>query len=529
MVSRLVTGGNLANGSRPTASARNDAGDRGDDRLGGRIRPPPRRGSRAAAPGERAVRRRGGAFVADLASTKSAPGCSRSRAAPTTHRSDSAVHSPHRRPHLLARRPRRAPARRFATADRRGARRRRRPGVGRCPSRHRSGPWPPAAVDRGPAGRASRASRCRPLPAVFVPTRNPYRGLEAFEQADADDFFGRDPFRGRDGRRARHEPLLIVVGPSGSASRRPSRPACCRRSRTGDRRAPRMLVTELVPGREPFENLAAALPRRHHRAPDVVGELLSASCPPGAVVEELAPGQPRCARRDRPAGGAVHPDGRRRRATRVSANAGGGGAHAELVGSARRHAARGLLRRPLAHPGFDDASAAAPSRSARCRRTRWPTPCGSCVLGRCPGRGRSRRPDRRRSGAATGSVAACPAHPLRAVPDEVDEHDHGRRPRRAGGVSGAIGRRADQIYQSFDERHRAAVQLLFLRLVSVTEEHGDTRRRVRRTSSSKRDRHRRARCGARRVRPPPLLIFDRDPASRTPTVELAHEAVLSDW
>ena len=28
--------------------------------------------------------------------------------------------------------------------------------------------------------------------AVFVPTRNPYRGLESFEQADAEDFFGRD-------------------------------------------------------------------------------------------------------------------------------------------------------------------------------------------------------------------------------------------------------------------------------------------------------------------------------------------------
>src|SRR4029453_12013260 len=29
-------------------------------------------------------------------------------------------------------------------------------------------------------------------PAVFVPTRNPYRGLAPIEQADAADFFGRD-------------------------------------------------------------------------------------------------------------------------------------------------------------------------------------------------------------------------------------------------------------------------------------------------------------------------------------------------
>jgi WD40 repeat protein len=99
-----------------------------------------------------------------------------------------------------------------------------------------------------------------------------------------------------------------------------------------------------------------------------------------------------------------------------------------------------------------------------------------------------------------------------------------------GGVAGAIGRRAEQIYQSLDDRGRAAVHTLFLRLVSVTEEHGDTRRRVRRTdleqagiatdaldtALAEYGRHR-------------LLTFDRDPASRTPTVELAHEALLTDW
>ena len=73
-------------------------------------------------------------------------------------------------------------------------------------------------------------------------------------------------------------------------------------------------------------------------------------------------------------------------------------------------------------------------------------------------------------------------------------------------------------------------ELVFLRLVSVTEEHGDTRRRVRRTELEQAGvatddldavlaeygRHR-------------LLTFDRDQASRTPTVELAHEALLTDW
>ena len=50
---------------------------------------------------------------------------------------------------------------------------------------------------------------------TFVPTRNPYRGLEAFEQADADDFYGRDRRSARWSRSSSTNALLVVVGPSG--------------------------------------------------------------------------------------------------------------------------------------------------------------------------------------------------------------------------------------------------------------------------------------------------------------------------
>ena len=74
-----------------------------------------------------------------------------------------------------------------------------------------------------------------------------------------------------------------------------------RQGRLAARRSPlvryrdsdRWLVTELVPGREPFEKLAAALGRvASTDVPDVVGVLLSGSRPLGAVVDELAPGNP---------------------------------------------------------------------------------------------------------------------------------------------------------------------------------------------------------------------------------------------
>ena len=71
---------------------------------------------------------------------------------------------------------------------------------------------------------------------------------------------------------------------------------------------------------------------------------------------------------------------------------------------------------------------------------------------------------------------------------------------------------------------------MFLRLVTVSEDRDDTRRRVRRTELEQLGigaddlqavldeygRHR-------------LLTFDRDPTSRTPTVEVAHESLLTEW
>ena len=100
----------------------------------------------------------------------------------------------------------------------------------------------------------------------------------------------------------------------------------------------------------------------------------------------------------------------------------------------------------------------------------------------------------------------------------------------AGGLAGSVGRRAETIYMSFDERAREGARRVFLRLVSVSEDHEDTRRRVRRTEleqvgvgSDDLDAVLAA-YGHHR-----LLTFDRDPASRTPTVELAHEALLTEW
>ena len=100
----------------------------------------------------------------------------------------------------------------------------------------------------------------------------------------------------------------------------------------------------------------------------------------------------------------------------------------------------------------------------------------------------------------------------------------------SGGVLGALGRRAESIFEGLEPSEQAAARQVLLRLVHVGESGRDTRRRTRRAELDRLgiDRHELdgvlAAFGNHR-----LLTFDRDPITRGPTVEVAHEALLSKW
>ena len=99
-----------------------------------------------------------------------------------------------------------------------------------------------------------------------------------------------------------------------------------------------------------------------------------------------------------------------------------------------------------------------------------------------------------------------------------------------GGTIGALAKRADQIYLEFDVDGQQAIRQMFLRLVTLGEGSEDTRRRVVRSELlglvedtdlmddiiDTFDSYR-------------LLSLDHDPASRRPTIEVAHEAILREW
>ena len=102
--------------------------------------------------------------------------------------------------------------------------------------------------------------------------------------------------------------------------------------------------------------------------------------------------------------------------------------------------------------------------------------------------------------------------------------------REIGGVSGALARRAEELFDGLDREERRATKQVFLRLVTVEEGAADTRRLVPRSEllSLPLDRGaiERAIDAFGRHR---LLAFDRDPTTRGPTVEVAHEALLRSW
>ena len=136
-----------------------------------------------------------------------------------------------------------------------------------------------------------------------------------------------------------------------------------------------------------------------------------------------------------------------------------------------------------------------------------------------------------------------------------------------GGVGGALGRRAEEVYAGLDKAGQSATRQLFLRLVTLGEGVKDTRRRISQSELMSITFGTPAATGESAGQPesdgsstdgslPPtlphlastlswqagvmetvidafgrsrLLSFDRDPSTRTPTVEVAHSALLREW
>src|ERR687892_563205 len=379
----------------------------------------------------------------------------------------------------------------------------------------------------------------RPSQVARVEARNPYKGLRPFVEADAADFFGRDRLvdelitrigEPEDGAR-----FLAVVGPSGSGKSSLVRaglvPALRRGAVPG---SDGWYVVELHPGAHPFEELAAALTRIavtpltglvERLQQDGVGLFRVAAdilpTPPAQLLVVIDQFEEVFTLVE-------DEDQRARFLSALAIAATDPRSRVRVVVTLRAD----LYDRPLSHPGIAELMKA---------RTVTVTPLTPGDLERAiagPAEAVGVGVDTALVAALVAEVADQPASlPLLqyALTELFERRDRGRLTLDAhdavGGVSGALARRAEDLYGRLPPPGQEAARQLFLRLVTLGDEGSeDTRWRVPRTELGALEVAPEAMdaavdaFGARR-----LLTFDRDPVTRGPTVEVAHEALLREW
>jgi DNA-binding SARP family transcriptional activator/tRNA A-37 threonylcarbamoyl transferase component Bud32 len=371
---------------------------------------------------------------------------------------------------------------------------------------------------------------------VAADIRNPYKGLRPFLEADAGDFFGREAFieslldRMSLTAGAR---FIAVVGASGSGKSSVVRGGLVAAIRRGAiEGSDRWFVTEMVPGHHPLEELDAALMRVAIRPP--AGLLARLESGPRGLVEVVD---------------AILPEGTELllvvdQLEEVFTLTESEDDRALLLESLRVATAEPSSRlrvvatlradfydRPLRYPRIGQLLAS----TTEVLSALTPEELERAIV----------RPAERAGlsidGGVVPQIAADVAEQPGALPlvqyaltELYDRREEGRLTLEAyrdiGGVGGALAASAEHLYATRQPAGRNAVRQLFLRLVTLGEGAADTRRRVTRSELSTLEvdastmdsalhaygRHR-------------LLTFDRDPATREPTVEVAHEALLSAW
>ena len=368
---------------------------------------------------------------------------------------------------------------------------------------------------------------------TYTPAENPYKGLRAFDETDAADFYGRAALVDELVHAVGDRRLVAVVGPSGIGKSSVVKAGLVPALRGGalPGAAP-WLVTDMFPGAYPYEELAAALLRVAVERPD-------------DLVEELARdelGIRRVVKRILPPGSELllvvdqfeelftltaDEETRRRFLAGLTALAGDAHSPARVLVTLRAD----FLDHPLRDPEFgkllragmvavaapsEDELAEAIERPARRVGVRFEPGLVSQIVADV----------RDQPGALPLLQYALTELFANRTGDVLTLEGY----LATGGVVGALGRRAEDLYARFRPSARAACRQVFLRLVSVDPASHDTRRRVRRSELRQLELEPDAldevlaRYGEHR-----LLTFDREPLTRTPTVEVAHEAILSQW
>ena len=397
----------------------------------------------------------------------------------------------------------------------------------------------PAAAAQRNGARPGRADSPFATQEVDLPDlESPYKGLRPFTEADTADFFGREQLvqelltrLSESGDLAR---FLAVVGPSGGGKSSVVRAGLIPALRGGGLPgSEQWFFAELLPGRHPFEELEAALLRIAVQRPAGGLRAILRADERGLLraVEAILPADPaveavlvidqleelftlveqeheRAAFLDRIVSAVLDPESRVRVIATLRAD---------------------FTDQPLRYVDFGELIR---------QRTEFVLPLTPDELEQAIVRPSERAGLRLEQGLAATIIREIGNQPgmlplLQYALSELFERREGRTLTKAaygaiGGVSGALARRAEALYAELDSAGQADARQLFLRLVTPGEDTEDTRRRVPHseldTLGSAALRRVIELYGRYR-----LLTFDRDPLTRGPTLEVAHEALLREW
>lgn len=368
---------------------------------------------------------------------------------------------------------------------------------------------------------------------VAEPTRNPYKGLRAFGEEDSVDFHGRANLIEELLHQVSEHRLVTVVGPSGSGKSSLVRAGLIPALRAGGLLGSRdWLVTDMFPGTYPFEELEAALSRVAVRGPSGLMSELTESNGLLRVSKQILPGDDSTLllvidQFEELFSTVPSEVTRRRFLDNLLAVASDERGRIRVITTIRAD----FLDRPLAYGDF--AEALAPGLVTIGPPTR--DGLAQAVAGPARAVGLELEPGLvdRIIGDIEGQPGALPL--LQYALTEMFTFREGATLTAAayeatGGVTAALGQRAEELYEGLTPAGKAVSRDVFLRLVSVDELGAVTRRRARQKDllSLAVDRAGlesvvSAYAGFR------LLSFDRDPVTRGPTVEVAHEALLTEW
>lgn len=361
---------------------------------------------------------------------------------------------------------------------------------------------------------------------------NPFKGLRPFQEADADDFFGREGLVDDVIDRLERQEFVALVGPSGAGKSSVVRAGVLPVIRSGGVAGSDWLVADLFPGAYPFEELLTALRSVAVQELDVTAadlvrderalvHAIKQAVPPDEVLllfvdqlEEIFSHGPRSEESNVFLGA-------------LAAAAAEASDRLRILVTLRGD----FFEHGLEHPTF------APLL------TRATVPVGMP------------------SSAELAAAIARPAHAagLELEPGLVDEivADHHEQPgglpmlqyactelverrdgamltraayRASGGVAGVLERRAEEVFHGLSIAAAGAAEAVFLRLVTVRTDGQDVRRRVHRTElDALHDETTPVEDVVTAFGAARLLTFDRDPVTRSPTVEIAHDALLENW